>query len=137
MENIAFGVDRKKIDHDLVYSCAIQAQISDLIETWPNRYETLVGERGVKLSGGQRQRIGIARALYKKAQVIIFDEATSALDSLTESEVMNAMSNLSEDLTIVIVAHRISTLSFCTRIYNIKEGSIDQVSSEDLNNLKS
>ena len=87
-ENIAFGVPKNQIDFQRVVECASKAQISKTIESWPNSYNTTVGERGVRISGGQRQRIGIARALYKKASIIIFDEATSALDNETERDVM-------------------------------------------------
>jgi ATP-binding cassette, subfamily B, bacterial PglK len=114
-ENIAFGVPREKIDMDRVRRAAQQAQIGELVEGWPAKYKTVVGERGIKLSGGQRQRIGIARALYKQAKVIIFDEATSALDNLTEESVMRAVESLGGDLTIMIIAHRLSTLSFCDK----------------------
>ena len=123
-ENIAFGISKNNIDHDRVRQAAEMAQIGKTIESFSNGYDTQVGEHGVRLSGGQRQRIGIARALYKQADVIIFDEATSALDSDTESVVMNAIENLSENITIIIVAHRISTLKNCTHIYEICEGSI-------------
>jgi ATP-binding cassette, subfamily B, bacterial PglK len=126
-ENIAFGVPKNKIDHDRVRQAARQAQISDVIEAWPLQYQTTVGERGVQLSGGQRQRIGIARALYKQADVIIFDEATSALDSETELAVMEAIEALSKDLTILIIAHRISTLRKCTQIVEIDNGCIKKV----------
>lgn len=128
-ENIAFGVPKDEIDHDRVRQAAHQAQISDIIETWPKQYETFVGERGVRLSGGQRQRIGIARALYKKADVIIFDEATSALDSETEQAVMQAIEGLSEELTILIIAHRLSTLRSCTQIVELGGGGILRIGS--------
>ena len=83
-----------------------------------------IGERGIQLSGGQRQRIGIARALYKKADVIIFDEATSALDGETELDVMSAIEGLDKDLTVIIIAHRLSTLKSCTKIIQLDQGSI-------------
>lgn len=118
-ENIAFGVPKDKIDHGRVRQAARQAQIADTIESWPKRYQTFVGERGIRLSGGQRQRIGIARALYKQAEVIIFDEATSALDSETEQAVMQAIEGLSKDLTILIIAHRLTTLKNCTQIVEL------------------
>ena len=86
------------------------------------QYETFVGERGIRLSGGQRQRIGIARALYKKADVIIFDEATSALDNETEQAVMQAIDSLSQDLTLLIIAHRLTTLKNCTQIVELGGG---------------
>jgi ABC-type bacteriocin/lantibiotic exporter with double-glycine peptidase domain len=118
-ENIAFGVPREKIDMDRVRRAAHHAQIAELIESWPGSYETPVGERGVKLSGGQRQRVGIARALYKQAKVIVFDEATSALDNETEAAVMQAIEDLGQDLTILIIAHRLSTLSICNQVVEL------------------
>lgn len=123
-ENIAFGVPKDQIDHERVRQAASQAQIADIIETWPKKYQTFVGERGIRLSGGQRQRIGIARALYKQADVIIFDEATSALDNETEQAVMQAIEGLSEDLTILIIAHRLTTLKNCTLIVEVGEGGV-------------
>jgi ABC-type bacteriocin/lantibiotic exporter with double-glycine peptidase domain len=128
-ENIAFGVPKDQIDHQRVRKAAKQAQIADSIESWPKQYQTLVGERGVRLSGGQRQRIGIARALYKQADVIIFDEATSALDNETEQAVMQAIEGLSEDLTLLIIAHRLSTLKNCTQIVELGEGGIKRAGS--------
>jgi ATP-binding cassette subfamily B protein len=130
-ENIAFGVPKEKIDHSRVLAAAQGAQIADTIETMPLGYETIVGERGVRLSGGQRQRIGIARALYKQASVLIFDEATSALDNETEKAVMNAIESLSEDLTLLMVAHRITTLKSCTQIIEIEAGRIVNIRSYD------
>ena len=125
-ENIAFGIPRNLIDFDRVRQCAEQAQISTIIESWSNGFETMVGERGVRLSGGQRQRIGIARALYKNADVIIFDEATSALDSETEASVINAIDNLSSGLTIVMIAHRLTTLKGCSKIIELSNGLISR-----------
>ena len=126
-ENIAFGMPKNQIDHSRVKNAARQAQISVDIEGWPEQYQTFVGERGIRLSGGQRQRIGIARALYKQADVIIFDEATSALDSQTELAVMKAIENLSHDLTILIIAHRITTLRGCTQIVELGDGGIKRI----------
>lgn len=123
-ENIAFGQPKDQIDHQRVRSAAQQAQIADIIETWPKQYQTIVGERGVRLSGGQRQRIGIARALYRQPYVIIFDEATSALDSETEQAVMEAIEVLSHDLTVLIVAHRVTTLKNCTLIVEVGGGGV-------------
>lgn len=125
-ENIAFGVRKDRIDFARVEKAAIQAQIAQDIESWPEKYDTVVGERGVRLSGGQRQRIGIARALYKEADVIVFDEATSALDGETEMAVMQAIEELSADLTILIIAHRLTTLKKCTRIVELS-GSIRRI----------
>jgi ATP-binding cassette subfamily B protein len=123
-ENIALGTAVDKINFELVNEAAKQAQIHDAILSWEEGYNTIVGERGIRISGGQRQRIAIARALYKKASVIIFDEATSALDSKTESSVMEAIVELSNDLTIIIVAHRLSTLKNCTNIIELEDGKI-------------
>lgn len=128
-ENIAFGVPKDQIDHIRVRLAAKQAQIADVIDSWPQQYETFVGERGVRLSGGQRQRIGIARALYKQADVVIFDEATSALDDDTEEAVMSAIETLSKDLTILIVAHRLTTLKNSTHIVELNNGKIARVGS--------
>jgi ABC-type bacteriocin/lantibiotic exporter with double-glycine peptidase domain len=123
-ENIAFGVPEKLIDHARVKEAASKAQIAKTIESWDKQYNTFVGERGVRLSGGQRQRIGIARALYKNADVIVFDEATSALDNETEQNVMEAIESLGDELTILIVAHRLSTLKKCTDIVELANGNI-------------
>jgi len=130
-ENIAFGVPRSEIDVERVKLSAQQAQISDAIEIWPKGYQTKVGERGVRLSGGQRQRIGIARALYKETDVIIFDEATSALDNKTEQAVMEEIQRLSPSLTIILVAHRLTTLKHCTKIFELVEGEITRVAGYD------
>lgn len=126
-ENIAFGVPNNEIDHLRVREAAQQAQLAQAIESWPAGYQTLVGERGICLSGGQRQRIGIARALYKQANVIIFDEATSALDLETEQEVMQAIEGLSKSLTLLIIAHRLHTLRNCTQIVELKNAKIKSI----------
>jgi ABC-type multidrug transport system fused ATPase/permease subunit len=123
-ENIAFGIPKDKIDRDRVRQAAKQAKIADIIETWPHKYNTTVGERGMRLSGGQRQRIGIARALYKNADIIIFDEATSALDNETEQAVMQAIEDLSKELTLLIIAHRLTTLKKCSIIVELEDGKI-------------
>ena len=128
-ENIAFGEPIDQIDPQRVRQAAQQAQIADSIESWPKQYQTFVGERGIRLSGGQRQRIGIARALYKLADVIIFDEATSALDNETEQAVMQAIEGLSKDLTLLIIAHRLTTLKNCTQIVELGEGGIKRAGS--------
>lgn len=130
-ENIAFGVPKDKIDWPRARRAAAQAQIASDIEAWPQGYDTRVGERGVCLSGGQRQRIGIARALYKNADVLVFDEATSALDGDTEKAVMDAIEGLSEKLTIIIIAHRRSTLKSCTQIIELIKGGTACVRSYD------
>lgn len=126
-ENIAFGVSQDAIDSDRVMLAARKAQLNDLVESLPEKYKTFVGERGVRLSGGQRQRIGIARALYKQADILILDEATSALDSKTEEAVMESIQGLSKDLTILIIAHRLSTLKECTQIVEVEDVGIKYV----------
>ena len=123
-QNIAFGVPEDQIDHNRVIEVAEAAQIRLTIEKLPLKYKTNVGERGVLLSGGERQRIGIARALYKKANLIILDEATSALDNKTEKAVMRAIDNLGSEITILIISHRISSLKNCTHIVRLKQGKI-------------
>lgn len=123
-ENIAFGIPRASIDMARVREAAKQAQMLDFIENRKDGYQTLVGERGVRLSGGQRQRIGIARALYKQATVLVFDEATSALDTVTEQAVMDAIENLNRELTILIIAHRLTTVQHCDRIIELNHGRL-------------
>ena len=123
-KNIAFGIDEGKIDQNLVRESAKKAQIADVIEKMPQGYNTVVGERGVQLSGGQRQRLGIARALYKKARVIILDEATSALDSETEKTVIQSFESIGADVTLLMIAHRITTLKNCTNIIELKDGKV-------------
>ena len=120
LDNIAFGISKNEINHEQVKLAAKQAQISEMIENWKDGYNTFVGEQGVKLSGGQRQRIGIARALYRNASVLIFDEATSALDSTTEEAVMESIDSLDKDLTILIIAHRLTTLKKCDYIVEVQ-----------------
>ena len=123
-ENIAFGVPRDKIDWNRLHNVASQAKILETIEAMPQKFETKIGERGIRLSGGQRQRIGIARALYKNANVIIFDEATSALDNNTENEVMEAIDNLGKDITVLIVAHRLTTLRNCDTVFELLKDNL-------------
>jgi ABC-type multidrug transport system fused ATPase/permease subunit len=134
-ENIAFGVTKDKIDFKRVEEVAKKAQISELIEGWADGYKTLVGERGSRVSGGQRQRIGIARALYKKAEVLIFDEATSSLDSKTEESVMRALDGLGSEITVLIIAHRLTTLKDCDQIIKLdRENVIQSLKYEDIIN---
>lgn len=127
LENIALGIPVNQIDLNRVYKVAKDAKISNQIEKFTKKYKTYIGERGVRLSGGQKQRIGIARAIYKKSSVIVFDEATSALDLDTEALVMNSIKNFDEKLTVLIAAHRKSTLNFCDFIINLDKGIISKV----------
>lgn len=126
-ENIAFGVERSEIDYKRIRDACAMAQIDELIESWELKYETYVGERGVRLSGGQLQRVGIARALYKKSKFIVLDEATSALDNITEENVMNSISYISDDITLLIVAHRLNTLTRCDFIIDLCDGTINRI----------
>lgn len=122
--NIAFGVPASEIDDERVERAAQLAQLDEYIHSLPTGYDTEVGERGVKLSGGQRQRIGIARALYKDAELIILDEATSALDNETERAVMKSIEKLGNGITILIIAHRLSTLRSCNLIVEVGNGAV-------------
>lgn len=123
--NIAFGIEKNAIDQDAVERAAKTANLHDFVtEGLPEGYQTEIGERGVRLSGGQRQRIGIARALYHEPQVLILDEATSALDNLTEKTVMQAVEKLGHHITIILIAHRLSTVRQCDRIYLLEKGKI-------------
>jgi ATP-binding cassette subfamily B protein len=127
--NIAFGCSESEIDMDRVREAAEQADVRSFVEQLPAGFSTKVGERGVRLSGGQRQRIGIARALYKRATVLILDEATSALDEQTEAAIMESVARLDRELTVILIAHRLSTVATCDRIYRLEEGRIVQSGS--------
>jgi ABC-type multidrug transport system fused ATPase/permease subunit len=140
-KNIALGVAAQEINMDKVKLAAKLAQIEELIEGMPDQYQTVVGERGARLSGGQRQRIGIARALYKNAEVLVFDEATSALDEQTEYEVMKAIEKLDGNITIFMVSHRPSTINMCTHVIKMDRHGVNLVnrkfvSGELLGNVK-
>ena len=123
-QNVAFGILPDEIDMARVRAVAQCAQLAEFIESRPQGYQTVVGERGVRLSGGQRQRIGIARALYKRASVLVFDEATSALDDATEQAVMRAIDGLSSELTIILIAHRLTTVRHCDTIIELEHGRV-------------
>ena len=124
-ENIAFGVELKNIDYESVKKAAEIANLNRFVsEELPEQYQTIIGERGIRLSGGQRQRIGIARAMYHNPQLLIFDEATSSLDNLTEQIVMDAINNLGQHRTIIIIAHRLNTLKNCDIVFKIENGKI-------------
>ena len=130
-QNIAFGIPQENINFKLVKDAARKAQINTFIEQMPKGYQTYVGERGVRLSGGQRQRIAVARALYRQAKLLVFDEATSALDNYTEKAIMNSIENLSSDLTIILIAHRLSTVINCDRIFEFNEGELIKIYKQD------
>ena len=123
--NIAFGIDPKDIDLEAVIRAAKIANLHNFVSNeLPSKYDTIIGERGVRLSGGQRQRIGIARALYHNPKILILDEATSALDNLTEKAVMNEVYKFSKKLTIIIIAHRLSTVKRCDNIFILEKGEL-------------
>jgi ATP-binding cassette subfamily B protein len=123
-ENIAFGTPLSRIDWQRLEVAARHARLDQFIATQPQGYRTVVGERGVRLSGGQRQRIGIARALYKNAQLLILDEATSALDNVTEAEVMESIEALENHITVIMIAHRLSTVERCDHIILLENGMV-------------
>jgi ABC-type multidrug transport system fused ATPase/permease subunit len=122
--NIAFGLDEDEVDNLSVNRALKDAQLENFVLNLPHGLDTIVGERGVRISGGQRQRIGIARALYKNPEVLVFDEATSALDNQTESFVMNAVDLMRGKKTVIIVAHRLSTIANCDYVYQISDGKV-------------
>jgi ABC-type bacteriocin/lantibiotic exporter with double-glycine peptidase domain len=125
MANIAFGVGAADIDRRRVIEVAEMAQLHDLVAELPDGVETVVGERGVRLSGGQRQRLGLARALYRRPRILVLDEATSALDNLTEHEISETLARLQGSMTILIVAHRLSTVRHADTLVFLKNGQID------------
>ena len=123
--NIAFGIESKEINQNIVDKVAKIANLHNfIIDDLPNKYQTIIGERGARLSGGQRQRIGIARALYHNPKILVLDEATSALDNQTEKAVMDALNNLKKEITIIIITHRLSTLKNCDRIFLLEKGEL-------------
>ena len=124
--NIAFAVPEEKIDHQKIILAAKLAELDDYISNLPDKYNTYVGERGIRISGGQMQRIGIARALYNNPEILVFDEATSALDNVTEKNIMHSIKKLSKDKTIIIIAHRLSTIKNCDQIYLLDKGKVSE-----------
>jgi ABC-type multidrug transport system fused ATPase/permease subunit len=125
--NIAFGVPKTEIDLDRVAVVIRTAQLDDVVAELPLGVHTEVGERGVRLSGGQRQRIGLARALYRRPRVLVLDEATSALDNATEHEIATTLRSLQGSMTILIVAHRLSTVRNADTLVFLKDGHIEDV----------
>ncbi len=123
-KNVAFGIEEDKIDDKQVWKVLEDAQLKEFVESLPQGLDTVVGERGARISGGQRQRVGIARALYRDPEVLVFDEATSALDTDTEKEVMKAVDKLTGTKTILMIAHRLSTIENCDVVYRVEKGSI-------------
>jgi ABC-type multidrug transport system fused ATPase/permease subunit len=132
-KNVAFGLPDELIDDKLLASALNSAKLADFVETLPNGIETLMGERGVRLSGGQKQRIGIARALYHNPSILVFDEAMSALDNDTEAEVMGAINLLRGSRTIIIIAHRLSTVQNCDRVYEVENGHVSHFITPKIN----
>ena len=130
--NIAFGVPEKEIDEKLLEQAVKEAQLDQFVHSLPEGLDTVIGDRGVRLSGGQRQRIGIARALYRDPQVLILDEATSALDNETEKEVMQAIDDLHGQRTMIVIAHRLTTIKNCDAIYEVADGTITKKTHQEI-----
>jgi ABC-type multidrug transport system fused ATPase/permease subunit len=128
--NVAFGIEEDEIDDDKVWQALAEAQLDDFVRSLPEGLDTMVGERGVRLSGGQRQRIGIARALYGDPGVLVLDEATAALDSDTETAVMEAIDRLQGRKTLIIIAHRLTTIRNCKIIFKVEDGHITDYTEE-------
>lgn len=134
--NVAFGIDDDKIDENRVWAALEEAQLKDFVKELPEGLDTMTGERGVRLSGGQRQRIGIARALYDDPEILVLDEATSALDNETETAVMEAIDSLMGRKTLIIIAHRVTTLRNCQLIFKVEDGNVREVKYEDIENVE-
>ena len=132
LNNIAFGVEQNLIERSRVFEAASKACFSYEIEKMPLKYNTLAGERGSKLSGGQLQRLGIARALYQKKDLLILDEITSSLDKNTENQIIDLLEGLSPDLTIIIIAHRLTTLKNCNKVFELSEGKLTQINDKKM-----
>ena len=130
--NIAFGVGKSEIDEQAVLQAMEKAQLTEFVESLPHGLDTIVGDRGVRLSGGQRQRIGIARALYHDPEILVLDEATSALDNDTEAAVMEAVENLQGTKTMIIIAHRLTTIRNVDKIYEVEGGKVLPKSKEEV-----
>jgi ATP-binding cassette, subfamily B, bacterial PglK len=131
LHNVALGLEDKDIDEEKLWQSILTAQLESFIRTLPDGIETVIGERGVRLSGGQRQRIGIARALYHNPEVLIMDEATSSLDGSTEKAVIEAIEKLKGERTMIMIAHRLTTVQNCDKLYFMKDCRIDSSGSYD------
>ncbi|MBO5564676.1 MAG: ABC transporter ATP-binding protein [Lachnospiraceae bacterium] len=123
-KNVAFGIPDEQIDDEKVRTALSEAQLTEHVESLPDKWETTIGERGIRLSGGQRQRIGIARALYEDPEVLVLDEATSALDNETEKAIMDSINHLHGKKTLIIIAHRLQTIEQCDIVYRVENGQI-------------
>lgn len=132
--NIAFGVDEKDIEDERVWRALEQAQLKEFVEGLDNQLDTMLGERGVRFSGGQRQRVAIARALYSSPDILILDEATAALDNETEMAVMEAVEHLKGKVTLIVIAHRLTTIRDCDKVYEVKDGGIWERNKGDVLN---
>ena len=130
--NVAFGYDEKEIDDEKIWKVLKEAQLDDFVAGLPQKLDTQVGERGIKFSGGQRQRIAIARALYNNPSIVVLDEATSALDNETERAVMEAIEALQGYKTLIIVAHRLTTIKQCDKVYEVVDGKIEQCNKDEI-----
>ena len=130
--NVAFGIEENEIDDEAVKKAIQKAQLSEFIDTLPEGLETIVGDRGVRLSGGQRQRIGIARALYHDPEILVLDEATSALDNETETAVMESIESLQGVKTIIIIAHRLTTIRNAYIIYEVEDGKVVEKDKKEI-----
>lgn len=131
--NVAFGLDDTKVDEDKIWNALQEAQLEQFVKTLPNGIETPIGEAGIRLSGGQRQRIGIARALYHEPDILFFDEATSALDGETEAAIMESINHLKGKKTLVIIAHRLTTIEHCDVVYKVEDGQIVRLNDKNKN----
>ncbi len=125
--NVALGVEKERIDDTRVWKALEDAQLADFVRTLEDGLDTVIGERGVRISGGQRQRIGIARALYNDPEILFLDEATSALDNETEKALMDAVNALGKKKTLIIVAHRLTTIEHCDRVFRVKDRTVQEV----------
>ena len=128
-KNIALGIDDEQVDMNRLHQAIEQAQLSDLVKQLPKGLDNIVGERGIRLSGGQRQRIALARAFYHGRNVLVMDEATSALDNKTEEEIVDQIRRLKGQITMIIIAHRHSTVKHCDKIYRLEQGKLVQEGS--------